>query len=145
MQKKLLFFTAALLLVLCCSACSQPRCSKEAAARILERNGERLAALAQRIMETGTVPEEPAIPGVERVSYLPPGWVEFCTATRGPLPGSSYCGFYYSPGNDPLGYQGTKMELATKGPGWTWEEPGGDNRYYTEALQDQWFYYSISF
>lgn len=142
MGKKLSALAFCLLLLGCCAGCADSQ--KQRAREVLVKNQNALTVLAEGILETGTIPEESSIPGVADISYLP-GWVEFTVGGRGLVPSASYYGLYYSSENVPLSYQAAEMELAPEGRGWSWREAAGDNRYYTEPLQDCWFYYAMDF
>ena len=86
-------------------------------------------------------------PGVDRISYdSRTGQVQFECGVSGFASQTSYNGFYYSPGDVPLGFGGTgDMTLAPSGAGWCWEETEGDNWYYTERLRSGWYYYEMHF
>ncbi len=149
MKRKLSLLLAALLVCFCASGCTAWG-RKNISSRIVNRDLEGITALAEQILETGEVPEDTFIEGVERISFVEPDWVEFCTGIRGSVPETAYCGFYYSKEDRPMSFQGADMELVEDGSGWSWEgEPdgqgGGDNRYYTERIQYGWFCYEMYF
>ena len=69
-------------------------------------------------------------------------YVEFCCGGAGLVPSSSYYGFYYSPDDLPLAVDVTDTkDLVPAGSGYGWKQPGGDNRYYTERILENWYYY----
>jgi len=71
--------------------------------------------------------------------------VEFVVRRRGIVSASTYEGFYYSPDDRPIGFQGRELEF-TEGPdGWRWEEIGGDNWNYTEKVAEKWYWFKMSF
>ena len=65
---------------------------------------------------------------------------EFCF---GPsiLHGRQYYGCYYSPGDEPRGFQSVEVTLVPDGENcWTWHAEG-DNRGMTKKIQDRWYYF----
>ncbi len=142
------------LLALCfaLTGCSE-RGRKNAASRIINQNIVEITRTANEVLETGEVPEGADFSGVERISYAAPDWVGFQTGGReqsGDDAGEAYCGFYYSPDDEPLGFQGEDMDLVpdtgTDGV-WTWQgednSGSGGGSYYTARIQQCWFYYEI--
>ena len=65
---------------------------------------------------------------------------EFCF---GPsiLHGRQYYGCYYSPDDEPRGFQSVEGTLMPDGENcWTWRAEG-DNRGMTKKIQDRWYYF----
>lgn len=65
---------------------------------------------------------------------------EFCF---GPsiLHGRQYYGCYYSPNDEPRGFQSVEVTLVPDGENcWTWRAEG-DNRGMTKKIQDRWYYF----
>lgn len=65
---------------------------------------------------------------------------EFCF---GPslLHGRQYYGCYYSPDDEPRGFQSAEVTLVPDGENcWTWRAEG-DNRGMTKKIQDRWYYF----
>ena len=65
---------------------------------------------------------------------------EFCF---GPsiLHGRQYYGCYYSPDDEPRGFQRVEVTLMPDGENcWTWHAEG-DNRGMTKKIQDRWYYF----
>ena len=61
---------------------------------------------------------------------------------------TSYIGFYYSPKNDMAAIwcaPESAEDLIPSGNGYEWLEPHGDNRYYTEHICGNFYYYEASF
>ncbi len=64
----------------------------------------------------------------------------------GIVPASTYRGFYYSPENVPLGFQGAALEFKSVENGWESEPyPGSSIHEYTERITDNWFFYEVKF
>ena len=81
-----------------------------------------------------------------QVSFYPQsGKIEFQTSAFGLAPSSSYPGFYYAPSGEPMGYQGVEVAFEENGSGWSWEEPEGDNRQYTEQITGNWYWFEATF
>lgn len=82
------------------------------------------------------------VTGIQSVRIEKDVYVEFYCGGSGLVPSSSYYGFYYSPDDLPLAVDVTLTEnLRPVGDGFGWEEPDGDNRYYTERIMANWYYY----
>ena len=65
---------------------------------------------------------------------------EFCF---GPslLHGRQYYGCYYSPDDEPRGFQSVEVTLVPDGENcWTWHAEG-DHRGMTKKIQDRWYYF----
>lgn len=72
-------------------------------------------------------------------------YIDFYCYGFGIAPSSTYYGFYYSSNDEPIGFQAAQIELEPDGKGWVWQQPNGDNRYYTEKISDNWYYYEAGF
>ena len=82
------------------------------------------------------------VSGIQSIHIEKDAYVEFYCGGSGLVPNSSYYGFYYSPDDLPLAVDVTRTEnLKAEGNGFGWEEPGGDNWYYTERIMENWYYY----
>ena len=82
--------------------------------------------------------------------YTQNGVLDFYCGGKGFGDSTSYCGFYYSENDLPIGvWCGAKThetdELITDGNGYTYREPEGDNRYYTERIREKFYYYEAHF
>lgn len=74
--------------------------------------------------------------------------VEFYCGGAGFGSGTSYVGFYYTPDNDMTALWCAPSSpdlLNPSGNGFEWREPDGDNRYYTEHICGDFYYYEASF
>ncbi len=143
-MRKKLCPAAVCCLVLFLTACGLA--SQASVAALVERDVQALEALAGEIALAGAAGDA-EYPGVDRISYdSRTGQVQFECGVSGFASQTSYNGFYYSPGDVPLGFGGTgDMTLAPSGAGWCWEETEGDNWYYTERLRSGWYYYEMHF
>ena len=55
--------------------------------------------------------------------------------------GRQYYGCYYSPDDEPRGFQSVEVTLVPDGENcWTWRAEG-DNRGMTKKIQDRWYYF----
>ena len=82
--------------------------------------------------------------GVLEVSTYNDGVLKFMCVAEGIVTSSVEAGFYYSPGDTPA-YVGwfSNSKLAEDGDGWSWSD-GTDNRYYTERICENFYYYTES-
>ena len=74
--------------------------------------------------------------------------VDFSCGGFGVGSGTSYVGFYYTSGNNMVAVwcaPSYASALAPSGNGFEWQEPNGDNRYYTEHICGNFYYYEASF
>lgn len=71
--------------------------------------------------------------------------LEFTVGGSGFGSSTSYYGFYYSPIDVPLGFQGTDVDFVEDKDGWRWEEENGDNWNYTEKITDKWYWFEMHF
>ena len=71
--------------------------------------------------------------------------VEFTVRGFGIGPSTEYEGFYYSPDDVPLGFQGTDVELTEVDDRWQWAEEYGDNWGYTEKIVEHWYWFEAHF
>lgn len=74
--------------------------------------------------------------------------VDFYCGGAGVGSGTSYVGFYYSPDNDVTAVwcaPSSISDLTPSGDGYEWSETGGDNRYYTQRICENFWYYEASF
>lgn len=123
-MRKKLCSAAVCCLVLFLTACGLA--SQASVAALVERDVQALEALAGEIALAGAAGDA-EYPGVDRISYdSRTGQVQFECGVSGFASQTSYNGFYYSPGDVPLGFGGTgDMTLAPSGAGWCWEETEG--------------------
>lgn len=77
--------------------------------------------------------------------YQNSGMFQFLVSAGGIGSSSKYSGFYYSPQNIPMGYQEQNIDLQKNESGWQWNEPNGDNHYYTEKITDNWYWFEMDF
>ena len=82
--------------------------------------------------------------GIKDISVLE-NCVDFSCGGSGFGPSTSYYGFYYS-GNNAVDAMRDReypknAQLVPDGDGYSYREPGGDNRYYVEKIRDGFYYY----
>ena len=82
--------------------------------------------------------------GVLEVRAYNGGIIKFMCVAEGIVTSGVETGFYYSPGDAPA-YVGwfPNIKLAEDGDGWSWSD-GTDNRYYTERICENFYYYTES-
>ena len=90
-----------------------------------------------------------AIDGIEDVY---PEWtfgeldfVEYSCGGAGLGSSTAYYGFYYSREDDLDRIWCAGTPLVPSGDGFLYEQPDGDNRYYTERIVDHFFYYEAAY
>lgn len=74
--------------------------------------------------------------------------VDFSCGGAGVGSGTSYVGFYYTSNDDMTAVwcaPSSPGALAPSGNGFEWQEPDGDNWYYTEHICGNFYYYEASF
>lgn len=74
--------------------------------------------------------------------------VDFYCGGVGIAPSSTYVGFFYTEENDPAAIwcaPGSADMLTPSGNGLSWRETNGDNRYYTEHICGNFYYYESSY
>ena len=74
--------------------------------------------------------------------------VDFSCGGAGIGSSTSYVGFYYTLDNDMTAVwcaPSFASLLMASGNGFEWHEPNGDNRYYTEHICGNFYYYEASF
>lgn len=104
-MRKKLCSAAVCCLVLFLTACGLA--SQASVAALVERDVQALEALAGEIALAGAAGDA-EYPGVDRISYdSRTGQVQFECGVSGFASQTSYNGFYYSPGDVPLGFGGT--------------------------------------
>lgn len=73
------------------------------------------------------------------------GMIEFNVSSAGLGSEMTYKGFYYSPEDEPLGFQGSDIDYIEDGQGWRWKEVDGDNWEYTEKIIGKWYLFEMHF
>ena len=72
--------------------------------------------------------------------------VDFSCGGAGVGPNTSYVGFFYTLDNDMTAvWCAPASSLTPSGNGFEWQEANGDNRYYTEHICGNFYYYEASF
>lgn len=117
---------------------------KDSVFRTVQKNQAELEALAEAVIETGDV-QAYRFQGCEIDYDASKRMVEFITGSGGFGASTCYRGFYYSPSDLPLGFQGTDVPFVPSGDGWLWQEANGDNWEYTEKIMDHWYWFEMHF
>lgn len=115
-------------------------------ARFVRQNQAELTALAEEVLAAGFGGDEVFYPGVICINYavyMESGtfWRPFVEFHTDHL--SGYSGFYYSPTDIPVTYQGADVTLQKTNTGWAWEHPGGYGT--TEKITDCWYTFEAYF
>ena len=125
------------------SACGNRPTAKEQVLAVFEEQEE---LICEKIEDysAGDEVEWDDLEGVLSVSVLVNETIEFECIAEGILTSSFQAGFYYSPDDEPA-YVGYFMfssldELVESGDGFSYSD--GDNRYYTERICDNFYYYT---
>ncbi len=103
---------------------------------------EKFDAAADALL-AGENPEAPF--GVIEQYVAEGGVVTFDLGAWGIGPATSYWGVYRA--LSPAGYaiMGDNVDLSPDGGGWSWQDPSGDNKCYTQAVADRWWYWRAWF
>ena len=82
--------------------------------------------------------------GVLEVSAYDGGIIKFMCVSEGIVTSGVEAGFYYSPDDTPA-YVGwfPNIRLTEDGDGWSWSD-GTDNRYFTQRICENIYYYTES-
>ena len=108
--------------------------------RFVRQNQAELTALAEEVLAAGFGGDEVSYPGVTRIVYavymeagtFPRPFVEFHTDSL-----IGYSGFYYSPTDIPVTFQGADVTLQKTNTDWAWEHL--DNHGTTAKITDCWY------
>ena len=71
--------------------------------------------------------------------------VQFSIGAAGFGSETSYWGICTTTDGQPAGWPEPDMHLVPDGDGFSWREENGDNTYYTERIDDVWWYYRAEF
>jgi len=71
--------------------------------------------------------------------------INFYCGGYGMGPSTGYYGFYYTEDDNMTAIWCSGSPLKQDGKGYSWEEDDGDNRYYTEKICDNFYYYEAHF
>lgn len=113
--------------------------------RFVKSNSVELTQYAQNMIKTGSNGECETYGDYEVTYWADTDMVEFVLRKHGMGSASVYEGFYYSPNDTPLGFQGNQVDFITSDSGWTWEESNGDNWEYTEKILEHWYWFKFHF
>lgn len=113
--------------------------------RFVKSNSVELTQYAQNMIKTGSNGECETYGDYEVTYWADTDMVEFILRKHGMGSASVYEGFYYSPDDTPLGFQGNQVDFTTSDSGWTWEESNGDNCEYTEKILEHWYWFEFHF
>ncbi|MBQ9952025.1 MAG: hypothetical protein IJO98_07795 [Clostridia bacterium] len=72
-------------------------------------------------------------------------FIEYVCGGHGIAPSSSYWGFYYAEDDDMTKIWCANEPLVPQGEGFVYQQPDGDNRYYTEHIVDHFYFYEASY
>lgn len=104
-----------------------------------------LEQFAENRLKENDNTEQKKYHGWDVSSYDTTNMVEFIVSDFGIGSSTTYKGFYYSPDDEPLGFQGTDVDWQPEGDGWKWKESEGDNFEYTEKIMDKWYWFEMHF
>ena len=109
----------------------------------VKNNIQQLTAEAESVMEKGVSAHHQY--DDTTVTYYPTASypiVEFSTGGFGIAPSGYYTGFYYSPEDIPVRYNGNGTNMEQDKNGWIYQDRG-DNHGYTEKICDNWYWYKF--
>lgn len=117
--------------------------SKSSVTRYVNHNQEKLGEFVEKIIETSSSNTYTTYHGWEVSYWKDANMVEFITFAFGIAPSSIYKGFYYSPNDTPLGFQGVNVNFEKNGAGWVYDD--GNNIEHTEKIMDHWYWFKMKF
>ena len=143
MDRKLKIFTAIVLIISAVIVLNPS--AKHNVTRYVKNNNAELTATAENIIEENiTVSAEYNGWRVDYFLQSDVPVVEFTVQSFGIAPSGHCKGFYYSPDDIPIGYQGRKTEFITDGDRWCYQYEG-DNAGFTERICDNWFWFEMKY
>lgn len=128
------------------SACGNRPTAKEQVLAVFEEQKE---LICEKITDysSGDEVDWDDLEGVLSVSKRFNEIIEFECIAEGLMTSSFQAGFYYSPNDEPAyvgWFVGNKLdELVEDGDGYSYSD-GTDNRYYTERICENFYYYTLS-
>jgi len=97
-------------------------------------------------IENNILSETMALRGLQDISRdYKDSSINFYCGGRGLGSETSYYGFFYSADDDMTAIWCSGSPLTRKGKGWEYQQPDGDNSYYTEKIADHFYYYEAHF
>ena len=148
MEKKEINMKRTVCLLVMFSVCFFVACtgnSKAATIDYVQKNNMELSQFTEDIISSDGRNDGLTYNGWNVSYWEETGIVEFLVKARGLGSQTSYEGFYFSPDDKPMGFQGAEIEFKEDNAGWRWEESGGDNWNYTERIMENWYWYEMHF
>lgn len=150
--KKLLFIIIIVIAVILALLFLPPKLtkafSKQKAFSYVQNNQTELTQLAQDIIDgkikTPHQHGDYAVQYFKSPSTVSEPIIEFDGQGFGIAPSGYYTGFYYSPKDIPVRYNGSGTAMEAYKNGWAYHE-AGDNHGYTEKICDNWFWFEFYF
>lgn len=119
------------------------RDSKSNVAYYVKNNQNKLESFVENVIETNDLSTKTTYNGWDVFYRKEANMVEFITFAFGIAPSSTYKGFYYSPNDTPLGFQGVNLTFTKNDTGWVYND--GNNIEYTEKVMDHWYWFEMNF
>lgn len=142
-KKSLKHFTTFLCLILI--FCVIFSMSKPSVSDIIENNQEELDSFSKDLIANNTINVKTKLHGWDVSYWSDSKKVEYMIKSIPIIPSSTYEGFYYSPEDKPMGFQGVEVTFTEDGDGWRWDEEDGDNWQYTERIKENWYSFKAHF
>lgn len=108
-------------------------------------HSDKLTQYAESMIQTGSNGKRETYGDYEMTYWATTNMVEFVARKNGIGSSTVYEGFYYSPDDKPLGFQGNQVQFTESDSGWIWKESNGDNWEYTEKIQEHWYWFEFHF
>ena len=113
--------------------------------RYVKNNNSELAAVAEDIIEDNiTVNSKYKRWNIDYYAQSDVPVVEFTVKSFGIGSSSGYKGFYYSPDNMPVGFQGVETVFVQNGDRFEYSYEG-DNAGFTEKICENWYWFEMNF
>ena len=111
----------------------------------VQRHSTELMHYAESVIKDNNYNSTATYNGWDVSYWAESNMVEFLVKGFGLGSATTYEGFYYSPDDKPIGFQGADVDFEKESIGWRWEDSTGDNWNYTEKIIDRWYCFKMSF
>ena len=144
-RKTILICFACILVVIAISVFFVYKDANPTVINYVKRNSTELMNYAESVIKDNNYNSTATYNGWDVSYWAESNMVEFLVKGSGLGSATTYEGFYYSPDDKPIGFQGADVDFEKENIGWRWEDSTGDNWNYTEKIIDRWYWFKMSF